>query len=58
MQENLNIPASVMRTPEEAAALNEAQAQQQELMAMAQVAPGVGSAMKDIASAKQISEGQ
>lgn len=58
MQENLNIPASVMRTPEEAAALNEAQAQQQELMAMAQAAPGVGKAMKDIATAQQISGGE
>ena len=53
----MNVPDSVMRTPDEVAALNEAQAQQQELMAMAQVAPGVGSAMKDIAQAQQISEG-
>lgn len=57
IQANMNVPDSVMRTPDEVAALNEAQAQQQELMAMAQVAPGVGSAMKDIAQAQQISEG-
>lgn len=57
IQTNLNVPDSVMRTPEEVAALNEAQAQQQQLMAMAQAAPGVGSAMKDIAQAQQITNG-
>lgn len=57
MQENLNIPASVMRTPEESAALNEAQQQQQQLMAMTEAAPNVGKAMKDIAQAENISQG-
>jgi hypothetical protein len=58
MQENLNIPASVMRTPEEAAALTEAQQQQQQLAAIANAAPNVGKAMKDIATAQQISGGE
>lgn len=57
IQTNMNVPASVMRTPEEVAALNEAQQQQQQLMAMAEAAPGVGSAMKDIAQAQQITNG-
>jgi hypothetical protein len=57
IQENMNVPAQVMRTPEEVASMNEASAQQQELMAMAQAAPNVGKAMKDIAQAQQISEG-
>lgn len=57
IQENMNVPAHVMRTPDEVAELNAAQAQQQEMAAMAQAAPGVGKAMKDIAQAQQISEG-
>lgn len=57
IQENLNVPSSVMRTPEEVAELNAAQAQQQQLMALTQAAPNVGKAMKDIAQAQQISEG-
>jgi hypothetical protein len=58
VQENMNVPAQVMRTPDEVAAMNEASAQQQELMAMANAAPNVGKAMKDIAQAQQISEGE
>lgn len=57
IQENMNVPSNVMRTPDEVAELNAAQAQQQEMAAMAQAAPGVGKAMKDIAQAQQISEG-
>ena len=55
IQTNLNVPDSVMRTPEEVEALNNAQAQQQQLMAMAQAAPGVAKAAKDMAQAQQIS---
>lgn len=57
IQENMNVPAQVMRTPDEVAAMNEASAQQQELMAIANAAPNVGKAMKDIAQAQQINEG-
>ena len=53
LQENMNIPASVMNTPEQVAAQNEADAQQQQLMAMVNAAPQVGKAMKDMADAQQ-----
>lgn len=53
IQENMNVPAQVMRTPEAVAEMSAEQAQQQQLMAMAQAAPGVGSAMKDIADAQK-----
>lgn len=58
IQNNTNVPDSVMRTPQEVEALNEAQAQQQELAAIAGAAPGVGSAMKDIAEAQSIMNGE
>ena len=57
IQTNMNVPASVMRTPEEVTALNEAQQQQQQLMAMVNAAPQVGKAMKDVATAEQIANG-
>jgi len=57
IQENMNVPAQVMRTPEEVANLNEAQAQQQQLAAMVNAAPQVGKAMKDIADAQKTTEG-
>ena len=57
IQTNMNVPASIMRTPEEVDALNEATAQQQQMMAMVQAAPQVGKAAKDLASAEQITNG-
>lgn len=54
IQENINVPADVMRSPEESAMLAQAQAQQQEMAAMAQAAPGVGRAIKDITEAKNM----
>lgn len=56
IQENMNVPSEVMRTADEVAALNEAQAQQQQIAEMVNAAPQVGKAMKDIASAQQMNE--
>lgn len=58
IQTNMNVPSSVMRTTEEVEALNEAAAQQQQLAALVNAAPQVGSAMKDIAQAQQITNGE
>jgi hypothetical protein len=55
IQENMNVPTQVMRTPEEVAALNEAAAQQQQLAAIVNAAPQVGKAMKDISEAQNAS---
>lgn len=57
IQENMNVPTQVMNTPEEVEAQNTADAQQQQLAAMVNAAPQVGKAMKDIASAQQITGG-
>lgn len=57
IQENMNVPTQVMNTPEEVAAQNEADAQQQQLMAMVNAAPQVGKAMKDMAQAQEITGG-
>lgn len=54
IQENMNVPSEVMRTPEEVDALNEAAAQQQQIAAMVQAAPQVAGAMKDAAAAEQM----
>lgn len=54
IQENMNVPAHVMRTPEQVNALNEAQAQQEQISAMVQAAPQVAGAMKDIAEAQNV----
>jgi hypothetical protein len=58
IQENMNVPAHVMNTPKQVAAQNEADAQQQQLAAMVNAAPQVGKAMKDIAQAQQITNGE
>ena len=55
IQENMNVPTKVMRTPEEVNALNEAAAQQQQLAAIVNAAPQVGKAMKDMAEAQNVS---
>lgn len=55
IQENMNVPTQVMRTPEEVAALNKAAAQQQQLAAIVNAAPQVGKAMKDMAEAQNAS---
>lgn len=57
MQTNMNVPGSVMRTPEEIEAINDAQEQTQELNAIISAAPQMGKAMKDIATAQKVSEG-
>lgn len=57
IQTNMNVPASVMRTPEEVNALNEAQQQQQRVAEIVNAAPQVGKAMKDVATAEQITNG-
>ena len=55
IQENMNVPTQVMRTPEEVASMNEAAAQQQQLAAIVNAAPQVGKAMKDISEAQNAS---
>lgn len=57
LQDAMNVPASVMNTPEEVQAINEAKANAQDMQIMAQNASGVGSAIKDIAQAEQIMAG-
>lgn len=57
IQENMNVPAHVLNTPDEVQAQNEADAQQQQLAAMVNAAPQVGKAMKDMATAEQITNG-
>jgi hypothetical protein len=54
----MNVPANVMRTPEEIAAIAEQKAQAQQLAQMVEAAPKVGSAMKDMAEAQAAGMGQ
>jgi hypothetical protein len=58
LQETMNVPANVMRTPEEIAAIAEQKAQAQQLAQMVEAAPKVGSAMKDMAEAQAAGFGQ
>lgn len=57
IQENMNVPTSVMNTPEQVEAQNAADAQQQQLAAVVNAAPQVGKAIKDIADAESTMEG-
>lgn len=52
LQETMNVPAQVMNTPEQVAAIAEQKAQAANIQQMIDAAPGVGSAIKDIADAK------
>lgn len=54
LQENMNVPSTVMNTPDEIQAQADAKAQQAEMMAVMQNAQGMGSAVKDIAQAQAI----
>jgi hypothetical protein len=58
LQDAMNVPASVMNSQEEVAAIAEAKANAQDMQIMAQNASGVGSAIKDIAQAEQIMSGE
>jgi hypothetical protein len=52
LQETMNVPAQVMNTPEQVAAIADQKAQAAQVQQMLDAAPGVGSAIKDIADAK------
>lgn len=56
LQETMNVPAHVMRTPEEVEAIAEQKAQAQQIAQMVDAAPKVGSAMKDIAAAQNMGQ--
>ena len=56
LQETMNVPAHVMNTPEQTEAITEEKAQAAQLQQMAEAAPGVGSAIKDIAEAKAMGQ--
>lgn len=58
LQDAMNVPASVMNSQEEVAAIAEAKANAQDMQIMAQNAAGVGSAIKDLAQAEQIMSGE
>lgn len=58
LQDAMNVPASVMNSQEEVAAIAEAKANAQDMQIMAQNASGVGSAIKDLAEAEQIMSGE
>ena len=56
LQETMNVPAQVMNTPEQTAAITEQKAQEAQMQQILQAAPGVGSAMKDVAEAQAIGQ--
>lgn len=56
LQETMNVPAHVMNTPQQTEAITEEKAQATQLQQMADAAPGVGSAIKDIAEAKAMGQ--
>lgn len=57
LQDVMNVPVSVMNTPDEVNKINEAKAQAADMQAMMQNAAGVGSAIKDITEAGQKAQG-
>lgn len=56
LQETMNVPAHVMRTPEEANAIAEEKAQAQQIAQIVDAAPKVGSAIKDVATAQAMGQ--
>ena len=56
LQETMNVPAHVMRTPEEAEAVAEQKAQAQQIQQIVDAAPKVGSAIKDVATAQAMGQ--